>query len=189
MGGGRAMATAAKVAGIGVSKGGFGFAAAALSPASKKFMVKNTAVSKPVTASISSVAHPSIEEGSMIMHRLVWDDWDFVKEELIPKVVFSKPPSLQEAKCSGLLDVLMLRSIFPQGGKVFEDERASKNEWQFGKPNRAIRDRHIKKKSPPGRGKKPRDKKTKRWHRDGSLGDDEFDAETTFADKLLGYPL
>ncbi|VVB04640.1 unnamed protein product [Arabis nemorensis] len=58
MGGGRAMAMAAKVAGIGVSKGGFrggfGFAAATPSPASEQFMVKNTTVSKPVTASISS---------------------------------------------------------------------------------------------------------------------------------------
>ncbi|VVB15047.1 unnamed protein product [Arabis nemorensis] len=62
MGGGRAMATAAKVAGIRVSKGGFrggfGFAAAAPSPASEQFMVKSTATPKPVTASISSVAHP-----------------------------------------------------------------------------------------------------------------------------------
>ncbi|VVB11681.1 unnamed protein product [Arabis nemorensis] len=64
MGGGRVMATASKVAGIGVSKGGFrggfGFAAAAPSPASEQFMVTNTAVSKPVTASISSVAHHSV---------------------------------------------------------------------------------------------------------------------------------
>ncbi|KAG7535478.1 Chaperone J-domain superfamily [Arabidopsis thaliana x Arabidopsis arenosa] len=56
------------------------------------------------------------------------------------------------------------------------------NEWHFGEPNREILDRHVKKKSPPGRGKKPHDKKTKRWHRDGSL-DDEFDTETTFADR------
>ncbi|CAE6259627.1 unnamed protein product [Arabidopsis arenosa] len=55
-------------------------------------------------------------------------------------------------------------------------------EWHFGEPNREIRDRHVKKKSPPGRGKKLRDKKTKRWHRDGSL-DGEFDTETTFADR------
>ncbi|VVB15990.1 unnamed protein product [Arabis nemorensis] len=75
MGGGKAMATAAKVAGIGVSKGGlrdgFGFAAAAPSPASEQFMVKNTVVPKPVTASISSVAHPSAEEDLVIMHRPV----------------------------------------------------------------------------------------------------------------------
>ncbi|VVB01183.1 unnamed protein product [Arabis nemorensis] len=34
----------------------------------------------------------------MIMHRPVWDDWEFAEEEPIPRVVFSKPPSLQEAK-------------------------------------------------------------------------------------------
>ncbi|EOA31207.1 hypothetical protein CARUB_v10014374mg [Capsella rubella] len=34
------------------------------------------------------------------------------------------------------------------------------NEWHFG-PNPLIRERHMKKKPPPGRGKKPRDKKTK----------------------------
>ncbi|VVB02165.1 unnamed protein product [Arabis nemorensis] len=61
-------------------------------------MVKNTVVPKPVKASISSVAHPSVEEDSMIMHRPVWDDWEFAEEEPIPRVVFSKPPSLQEAK-------------------------------------------------------------------------------------------
>ncbi|CAH8357727.1 unnamed protein product [Eruca vesicaria subsp. sativa] len=49
------------------------------------------------------------------------------------------------------------------------------NEWNFG-PNPLIRDRHMKKKSPPGRGKKPRDKKTKRWHREGNT-DDDFDTD------------
>ncbi|CAN6970833.1 unnamed protein product [Brassica rapa subsp. trilocularis] len=51
------------------------------------------------------------------------------------------------------------------------------NEWNIG-PNPLIRDRHMKKKSPPGRGKKPRDKKTKRWHREGNT-DDDFEADAT----------
>ncbi|KAH0909236.1 hypothetical protein HID58_032557 [Brassica napus] len=51
------------------------------------------------------------------------------------------------------------------------------NEWNIG-PNPLIRDRHTKKKSPPGRGKKPRDKKTKRWHREGNT-DDDFEADAT----------
>lgn len=51
------------------------------------------------------------------------------------------------------------------------------NEWNIG-PNPLIRDRHMKKKSPPGRGKKPRDKKTKRWHREGNT-DDDFGADAT----------
>ncbi|KAJ0265418.1 J domain-containing protein [Hirschfeldia incana] len=51
------------------------------------------------------------------------------------------------------------------------------NEWNTG-PNPLIRDRHMKKKSPPGRGKKPRDKKTKRWHREGNT-DDDFGADAS----------
>ncbi|KFK40218.1 hypothetical protein AALP_AA3G346000 [Arabis alpina] len=57
------------------------------------------------------------------------------------------------------------------------------NEWNFG-PNPLVRDRHMKKKSPPGRGKKPRDKKTKRWHREGNPDDDVgADASNTFENK------
>ncbi|XP_010443028.1 PREDICTED: uncharacterized protein LOC104725975 [Camelina sativa] len=106
MGGGRVMATAAKVAGIGVTKGGFkgagGFGG--FSQASEQFRVKTaaaaTATSKPVSASISTaVVHPSVEEDGMVMQRPVWDDWEFAEEEEpIPRVVFSKPPSLEEAK-------------------------------------------------------------------------------------------
>ncbi|KAL1216001.1 hypothetical protein V5N11_008946 [Cardamine amara subsp. amara] len=57
------------------------------------------------------------------------------------------------------------------------------NEWNFG-PNPLNRERHMKKKPPPGRGKKPRDKKTKRWHREGST-DDDFgtDGNNTFESK------
>uniref|UniRef100_A0A1J3J2J6 J domain-containing protein n=1 Tax=Noccaea caerulescens TaxID=107243 RepID=A0A1J3J2J6_NOCCA len=55
-------------------------------------------------------------------------------------------------------------------------------EWNFG-ANPLIRDRHMKKKSPPGRGKKPRDKKTKRWHREGNTDDD---ATNTFENKWRG---
>jgi len=99
MGGGRAMATAAKVAGIGVGKGGFkGFG---FPPATEQFRVKTAAAaasSKPVSASITSAVHPSVEEDGMIMQRPVWDDWEFAEEEPIPRVVFSKPPSLEEAK-------------------------------------------------------------------------------------------
>ncbi|KAL1206527.1 hypothetical protein V5N11_027098 [Cardamine amara subsp. amara] len=76
MGGGRAMSTAAKVAGIGVSKGGF----------------KGVFGFPPATE--------QLKDEPMIMQRPVWDDWEFagVDEEPIPRVVFSKPPSLQEAK-------------------------------------------------------------------------------------------
>ncbi|ESQ50601.1 hypothetical protein EUTSA_v10022818mg [Eutrema salsugineum] len=58
------------------------------------------------------------------------------------------------------------------------------NECHFG-PNPLVRDRHMKKKPQPGRGKKPRDKKTKRWHREGNLDDDDFgaDATNTFENK------
>ncbi|RID74265.1 hypothetical protein BRARA_B01372 [Brassica rapa] len=101
-GGGRVMATAAKVAGIGVAKGGFrgglGVPAAA---ANDQFNVRNTSVSKPASASLSSAIHPSAEADAMVMQRTSWeDDWEFAEVETttIPRVVFSKPPSLQEAK-------------------------------------------------------------------------------------------
>ncbi|CAH2069968.1 unnamed protein product [Thlaspi arvense] len=105
MGGGRVMTTAAKVAGIGVAKGGlrggFGFpAAGAAPPANDQFVVRSAVATKPISASISSVVHPSAEEDAMSMHKPVWDDWEFAEEEpaTIPRVVFSKPPTLQEAK-------------------------------------------------------------------------------------------
>ncbi|EOA13799.1 hypothetical protein CARUB_v10026894mg [Capsella rubella] len=100
MGGGRAMATAAKVAGIGVAKGGFRGGFGGFSPATEQFKVKTAAAatSKPASASISSVAHLSAEEDGMAVQRPVWDDWEFAEEEPIPRVVFSKPPSLEEAK-------------------------------------------------------------------------------------------
>uniref|UniRef100_A0A1J3EFF2 Uncharacterized protein n=1 Tax=Noccaea caerulescens TaxID=107243 RepID=A0A1J3EFF2_NOCCA len=101
MGGGRVMTAAAKVAGIGVAKGGLrgglGFPAAT-PPANDQFMVKRSGVSMPVSASISSAVHLSTEEDAMHMQRPVWDDWEFPEVESIPRVVFSKPPSLQEAK-------------------------------------------------------------------------------------------
>uniref|UniRef100_A0A1J3HI78 Uncharacterized protein n=1 Tax=Noccaea caerulescens TaxID=107243 RepID=A0A1J3HI78_NOCCA len=101
MGGGRVMTAAAKVAGIGVAKGGLrgglGFPAAT-PPANDQFMVKRSGVSMPVSASISSAVHLSTEEDAMHMQRPVWDDWEFPEAESIPRVVFSKPPSLQEAK-------------------------------------------------------------------------------------------
>uniref|UniRef100_A0A1J3E7S3 Uncharacterized protein n=1 Tax=Noccaea caerulescens TaxID=107243 RepID=A0A1J3E7S3_NOCCA len=101
MGGGRVMTAAAKVAGIGVAKGGLrgglGFPAAT-PPANDQFMVKRSGVSTPVSASISSAVHLSTEEDAMHMQRPVWDDWEFPEAESIPRVVFSKPPSLQEAK-------------------------------------------------------------------------------------------
>ncbi|CAN8270896.1 unnamed protein product [Cochlearia groenlandica] len=58
--------------------------------------------------------------------------------------------------------------LFHKGG--FNDPLLQ-NEWHFGS-NPLIRDRHMKKKPPPGRGKKPRDKKTKRWHREANPDDD-----------------
>ncbi|CAA7049181.1 unnamed protein product [Microthlaspi erraticum] len=101
MGGGRVMTAAAKVAGIGVAKGGLrgglGFPTATPS-ANDQFMVKRSGVSMPVSASISSAVHLSAEEDAMHMQRPVWDDWEFPEVESIPRVVFSKPPSLQEAK-------------------------------------------------------------------------------------------
>uniref|UniRef100_A0A1J3JS24 Uncharacterized protein n=1 Tax=Noccaea caerulescens TaxID=107243 RepID=A0A1J3JS24_NOCCA len=101
MGGGRVMTAAAKVAGIGVAKGGLrgglGFPAAT-PPANDQFMVKRSGVSMPVSTSISSAVHLSTEEDAMHMQRPVWDDWEFPEVESIPRVVFSKPPSLQEAK-------------------------------------------------------------------------------------------
>lgn len=97
------MTTAAKVAGIGVGKagfrGGFGFPAAVAPPANDQFVVRNAVGTKPVSASISTVVQTSAEEDAMNMHKPVWDDWEFAEEEpTIPRVVFSKPPSLQEAK-------------------------------------------------------------------------------------------
>ncbi|KAJ0267115.1 Uncharacterized protein HA466_0009910 [Hirschfeldia incana] len=106
MGGGRVMATAAKVAGIGVAKGGFrgglgGVPSAAAG--NDQFIVRNTSSSKPVSASISSAVHPSAEEDAAVVMRKpsVWEDeWEFAEAETktIPRVVFDKPPSLQEAK-------------------------------------------------------------------------------------------
>ncbi|CAN8301901.1 unnamed protein product [Cochlearia groenlandica] len=102
MGGGRAMTTAAKVAGIGVAKGGFrggfGFPPSSASPATEQIMAKSAVASKSVSASISSSVQSSVEEDAMVMRRPVWDDWEFAEEEPIPRVVFSKPPSLEEAK-------------------------------------------------------------------------------------------
>ncbi|CAN8248253.1 unnamed protein product [Cochlearia groenlandica] len=103
MGGGRAMATsAAKVVGIGVAKGG-GFRGGFGYSTTEQFRVKNAAASKSASASISSAVHPSVEEDAeakTITPMPVWDDWEFagVDEEPIPRVVFSKPPSLEEAK-------------------------------------------------------------------------------------------
>ncbi|CAF1759623.1 hypothetical protein HID58_087734 [Brassica napus] len=101
MGGGRVMATAAKVAGIGVAKGGFRGGFGVPAAANDQFIVRNTSASKPVSASISSAVHPSVEEDAVVMRKPVWEDeWEFaeVETKTIPRVVFDKPPSLQEAK-------------------------------------------------------------------------------------------
>ncbi|KAF8053875.1 hypothetical protein N665_1367s0012 [Sinapis alba] len=101
MGGGRVMATAAKVAGIGVAKGGFRGGLGVPAAANDQFILRNASASKPVSASISSVVHPSAEEDAVVMRKPVWEDeWEFaeVETKTIPRVVFSKPPSLQEAK-------------------------------------------------------------------------------------------
>lgn len=92
------MATAAKVAGIGVAKGGFKGGLGIPAAANDQFNVRNTAVS----ASLSSASHPSVEADAMVMQSASWEeDWEFAEVETtttIPRVVFSKPPSLQEAK-------------------------------------------------------------------------------------------
>ncbi|KAH0850920.1 hypothetical protein HID58_095124 [Brassica napus] len=67
MGGGRVMATAAKVAGIGVAKGGFRGGFGVPAAANDQFIVRNTSASKPVSASISSAVHPSVEEDAVVM--------------------------------------------------------------------------------------------------------------------------
>lgn len=94
------MTAAAKVAGIGVAKGGLrgGLGFPASTPSNDQFMVRRSGVSMPVSASISQAVHLSAEEDAMHMQRPVWDDWEFPEVEPIPRVVFSKPPSLQEAK-------------------------------------------------------------------------------------------
>ncbi|KAJ0246194.1 Uncharacterized protein HA466_0177550 [Hirschfeldia incana] len=102
MGGGRVMATAAKVAGIGVAKGGFKGGLGIPAAANDQFNVRNTSVSKPASASMSSAIHPSTEADAMVMQSENWEeDWEFAEVETtttIPRVVFSKPPSLEEAK-------------------------------------------------------------------------------------------
>ncbi|CAF1895708.1 hypothetical protein HID58_046316 [Brassica napus] len=100
-GGGRVMATAAKVAGIGVAKGGFRGGLGVPAAANDQFNVRSTSAAKPVSASLSSAIHPSAEADAMVLQRASWeDDWEFAEVETttIPRVVFSKPPSLQEAK-------------------------------------------------------------------------------------------
>lgn len=101
------MATAAKVAGIGVAKGGFrGGLGVPSAAANDQFIVRNASASnKPVSASISSAVHPSGEEdaaAAVVMRKPVWEDeWEFaevMETKTIPRVVFHKPPSLQEAK-------------------------------------------------------------------------------------------
>ncbi|KAG5374946.1 hypothetical protein IGI04_039542 [Brassica rapa subsp. trilocularis] len=101
MGGGRVMATAVKVAGIGVAKGGFRGGFGVPAAANDQFIVRNASASKPVSASISSAVHPSVEEDAVVMRKPVWEDeWEFaeVETKTIPRVIFDKPPSLQEAK-------------------------------------------------------------------------------------------
>ncbi|WZZ31911.1 hypothetical protein YC2023_015312 [Brassica napus] len=78
-------------------RGGLGVPAAA----NDQFNVRSTSASKPVSASLSSAIHPSAEADAMVLQRA---SWEFAEVETttttttIPRVVFSKPPSLQEAK-------------------------------------------------------------------------------------------
>ncbi|XP_010531565.1 PREDICTED: uncharacterized protein LOC104807838 [Tarenaya hassleriana] len=62
-----------------------------------------------------------------------------------------------------------------------------KDGWNFDSPKQE----KPSKKCKPGQGKKPRDKKTKRWHRQGNLSDDYYDNETRFevrfADKSYSW--
>uniref|UniRef100_A0A0D3AM56 Uncharacterized protein n=3 Tax=Brassica TaxID=3705 RepID=A0A0D3AM56_BRAOL len=94
-------------------KGGLGVPAAA----NDQFNVRSTSASKPVSASLSSAIHPSAEADAMVLQRA---SWEFAEVETttttttIPRVVFSKPPSLQEAKeaTDDLKDAINLKQIF-----------------------------------------------------------------------------
>ncbi|CAN1347459.1 hypothetical protein LINPERPRIM_LOCUS41114 [Linum perenne] len=105
MGGGAAMRTAAKVAGIGVVNSGFRGAVSGLQPA--EHSVRNA--SRPVSAVISSSS--STSSGTGVVQRPVWelDEWELAggeEEELMllesaepkPRLVFGPPPTHQEAK-------------------------------------------------------------------------------------------
>ncbi|KAL0875277.1 hypothetical protein Bca101_024982 [Brassica carinata] len=78
------MPTAAKVAGIRVAKSGFRGGLGVPAAATDQFNIRNTSVSKPVSASMSSAIHHSVKADAMTT--------------TITRVVFSKPPSLEEPK-------------------------------------------------------------------------------------------
>ncbi|XP_010520882.1 PREDICTED: uncharacterized protein LOC104799894 [Tarenaya hassleriana] len=108
MGGGRAITTAAKVAGIGVTRGGFtgGAGYSAVPPATEQLAVRNAPSTRHISAAIASATHQIADDDVAVVQKPVWDDWEFagVEEELggggepIARVVFSGPPTLQEAK-------------------------------------------------------------------------------------------
>ncbi|KAG2299340.1 hypothetical protein Bca4012_010913 [Brassica carinata] len=142
MGGGRVMATAAKVAGIGVAKGGFRGGLGVPAAANDQFIVRNTSASKPASASISSVVHPSAEEDAVVMRKSVWEDeWEFaeVETKTIPRVVFSKPPSLEEAKeaTDDLKDALNMAAYMEGSNEVGSVSRMFSS-YQSSENNRAV---------------------------------------------------
>ncbi|KAG2310585.1 hypothetical protein Bca52824_022142 [Brassica carinata] len=85
------MPTAAKVAGIRVAKSGFRGGLGVPAAATDQFNIRNTSVSKPVSASMSSAIHHSVKADAMVMQRAI-------ETTTITRVVFSKPPSLEEPK-------------------------------------------------------------------------------------------
>ncbi|CAL1385443.1 unnamed protein product [Linum trigynum] len=105
MGGGAAMRTVAKVAGIGVVNSGFRGAVSGLPPAEHSVR----SASHTVSAAISSTSSTSSLSGVAAVQRPVWelDEWEFAggEEEVMseplepkPRLVFGGPPTYQEAQ-------------------------------------------------------------------------------------------
>ena len=95
MGGGGAMRTAAKIAGIGVSKSGFRGSTAAL-PTEQS--VRSASRSSSV-AGVSAQGAKTAEVAPL--HAAApWDDWDFADDGdvVVPRMVFGSAPTFEEAK-------------------------------------------------------------------------------------------
>ncbi|WVZ04133.1 hypothetical protein V8G54_024939 [Vigna mungo] len=95
MGGGGAMRTAAKIAGIGVSKSGLRGSTAALPTeqsvrsASRSSSVAGVSAQGAKTAEVAPLHAAS-----------PWDDWDFADDSdfVAPRMVFGSAPTFEEAK-------------------------------------------------------------------------------------------
>ncbi|CAI0375573.1 unnamed protein product [Linum tenue] len=105
MGGGAAMRTVAKVAGVGVVNSGFRSAVSGLPPAEHSVR----SASRPVSAAISSSSSTSSGVAAVQRPVLELDEWEMAggeEEELMlldsleprPRLVFGGPPTSQEAK-------------------------------------------------------------------------------------------